>query len=61
MNPSNRQPTRFPNYIIALMIALTLGGFVVSITGSRAVFTVFALVYISVLVGWVAMTFRNRS
>jgi hypothetical protein len=53
--------SRFPVHIIALMIALALGGFAVSITGSRAVFTVFAIVYISVLAGWVAMTLRDRS
>jgi len=52
--------TRFPTYIIALMVALALGGFMVSITQSKAVFAVFLVVYIAVFAGWLAMTFRNR-
>lgn len=54
-------PTRYPTHLIALMVLLALGGFAVSITQSKAVFTGFALVYGAVAVAWVATMIRNRS
>jgi len=55
------QTSRFPAYVIALLIALALGGFAVSLTGSRALLTIFAFVYIAFSAAWLTMTFRSRS
>ena len=55
------QTSRFPAYVIALLIVLALGGFAVSLTGYRAAFTVFAIVYAAFFAAWLTMTFRNRS
>jgi hypothetical protein len=56
-----RNPTRYPTYLLALMASLALGGFAVSITQSKAVFTGFALVYAACFVAWLATMIRNRS
>ena len=56
-----KNPTRFPTHLITLVVALALGGFAVSITHSKAVFTAFALTYFSIITCWLVMTMRNRS
>ncbi|MBB5357559.1 hypothetical protein HDE76_000741 [Rhodanobacter sp. ANJX3] len=53
--------THYPTPLIALMVALALGGFAVSITQSRAVAAAFVLLYVAVFAGWLVMTLRNRS
>lgn len=56
-----RNPTRYPTYLLALMASLGLGGFAVSITQSKAVFTAFALTYAACFVAWLVTMKRNRS
>ena len=56
-----RNPTRFPTHLLALIAALALMGFAVSVTQSRAVATAFVLLYVAVFAGWLVLTLRNRS
>lgn len=54
-----KAPSRYPRSITYLMMALALLGFLVAIIGSKALFSVYSVVYAAVFIAWGLLAFRG--